>query len=162
MVSKKTRFYCKSDMTSSWFRRQEAFQVIFHDGFWKSDRDFLIAFQSNFLFGMHGFRDSKVSLPTGNDVIRISLLGGISHGFCWWNLKERPQFHNHGSLTYFTYLTASKLFNISFWLVIACVLGVKQPQISQLHITHPEKGLPYTRPSLLSYCARKLVHGYGL
>jgi len=45
---------------------------------------------------MHGSRDNEVLLPTGNDVIVISPLGGVSHRFCWRNLKERPQFHNYG------------------------------------------------------------------
>jgi len=30
---------------------------------------------------MHGFRDNEVLLPTGNDVIVISPLGGVSQGF---------------------------------------------------------------------------------
>jgi len=46
-------------MTSAWFLRQEALQAIFHDEFWKSDHDFLIAFNSNFLCAMHGFWDHK-------------------------------------------------------------------------------------------------------
>jgi len=77
-----TRFYCKPDMTSSWFSRQGAFQATFHDGFRKSDHDFLIAFHSKFLSGMHGFRDNEVLLPTGYDVIVISPLGGVSQRFC--------------------------------------------------------------------------------
>jgi len=52
-------------------------QAIFHDGFWKSDHDFLIVFLSNFLSEMHSFRDNKVSLPTGYDVIMISRLGAL-------------------------------------------------------------------------------------
>jgi len=42
------------------------------------------------------------------------------------------------------------------------VFRVKHPQISELHISHPQKGLPYTRARLLSYCTLKWVHGYGL
>jgi len=53
---------------------------------------------------MRGFRDNEVLLPTGNDVIVISPLGGVLHRFCWRNLKERSRFYNHGSLTYFAYL----------------------------------------------------------
>jgi len=79
-------------------------QAIFHDGFWKNDHDLLIAFYSNFVSGMHGFWDNEVLLPSEYDVIVISPLGGISHRFCWRNLKERPKFHNQGSLTYFAYL----------------------------------------------------------
>jgi len=38
------------------------------------------------------------------------------------------------------------------------VFRVKHPHISELHISHPHKSLPYIRPRLLSYCALKLVH----
>jgi len=58
-----------------------AFQAIFHDGFWKSDHDFLIAFHSNFLSAMHGFRDIKVLLQAGYDVIVISPLGACQASF---------------------------------------------------------------------------------
>jgi len=153
MVSETTRIYCKLDMTSSFFLRKEAHHTILYDGFRKRDHDFLLAFHSNvlsgmhgfqdnevllptlyevivisppgsasddfswrslkerpwlpdsiygnFLTGIHGFRDNEVLLPTGNDVIVIHPLGGVSHRFCWRNLKEQPQFHNHGSLTYY-------------------------------------------------------------
>jgi len=43
----------------------EALQEILLDGFWKSDHDFLTAFHSNVLSGMHDFRDNEVLLPTG-------------------------------------------------------------------------------------------------
>jgi len=36
------------------------------------------------------------------------------------------------------------------------VFRVKHPQLSELHISHPQKSLPYTRPRLLSYCAPKI------
>jgi len=55
-----------------------------------------------------------------------------------------------------------------FWLAVAYsdqfrgVFRVKHPQISELYISHPQKGLPYTRLRLLSYCVRKVVNGYGL
>jgi len=62
----------------------------FYGGFWKSDHYFLIAFLSNFLSGMHSFRDNKVSLPTGYDVIMISPLKGASGNFLWRILKEQP------------------------------------------------------------------------
>jgi len=51
---------CQPDMTSSSVLRQETLHAIFHDGFWKSDHDFQIAFHSNFLSGMDGFRDNNV------------------------------------------------------------------------------------------------------
>jgi len=90
MVSEITMFYCKPDMTSSWLRRQGALNAILHDGFWKSDHDLLIVFHSNFLSGMHGFRDNEVLLQGGYDVIVISPLGGTSGNFSWRILKERP------------------------------------------------------------------------
>jgi len=76
MVSEIMRFYCKPDMTSSWFLRQGALYAILHNRFWKSDHDFLIAFHSNFLPAMHGFRDNEVLLPTGYDVIVSAPPGG--------------------------------------------------------------------------------------
>jgi len=90
MVSEITSFYCNADIASSWFRRQGALQAIFHDGFWKSDHDFLIAFRSYFSTGMHCFSDNEVILLGGYDVIVISTLGGASGDFSWRILKERP------------------------------------------------------------------------
>jgi len=90
MVSEITRFYCKPDIMSRWFLRLGALPVNFHDGFWKSDHDFLIAFRTNFLSRMHGFWDNEVSLQAGYDVIVISTLGGASGEFSWWIMKERP------------------------------------------------------------------------
>jgi len=66
-----------------------ALHALFHDGFWKSDPDFLIAFYNNFLLFMHGFRDSEVLLPTSYDVIVIYPLGGFSGDITWRILKER-------------------------------------------------------------------------
>jgi len=76
-----TSFYYKEDITSSWFRRQGVLQATFHDGFWISEHDFLIVFHSNFISGMHGFRDNEVLLPAGYDVIMISPPGGASGHF---------------------------------------------------------------------------------
>jgi len=44
-----------SAMASSLFLRQRALHAIFHDGFWKSDYDFLIVFLSNFLSTLHAW-----------------------------------------------------------------------------------------------------------
>jgi len=77
-------------MASSWFLNLGALQMIIHDGFWKSERDFLIVFHSNFSPGMHGFRDNEVLLLTGYDVIVIYPLGGALRYFIWQILKERP------------------------------------------------------------------------
>jgi len=119
MVSEITRFYCKPDMTSPWFLRQGALSANFHDWFWKSDHYFLIAFHINILSRMHGFRDNEVLLSTGNDVIVISPLGGVSHRFCWRNLIERPRFHYHGLLTYLAYLLPFRSYStFYFWLAI--------------------------------------------
>jgi len=57
------------------------FRFIFHDEFYKRDHDFPIAFHSNFLFGMHGFRDNEVLLQFGYDVIVISPPGGAPRNF---------------------------------------------------------------------------------
>jgi len=60
---------------------QGALHAIFHEGFWKSYHDFLIVFHSDFLSGMHGFRDNEVLLQAGYDVIVISPLAGVSGDF---------------------------------------------------------------------------------
>jgi len=91
-------------MTSSWFLRQVSFHAILHDGFWKSDHDFLIAFCSNFLSGMHGFRDYEVLLQDGYDDIVISPPGGVSRYFTWRILKGRHRLYIHVQLTLFVYL----------------------------------------------------------
>jgi len=70
------KVFCKPYMTSSGFLRQGALHAFFQDGFWKSDRDFLIVFHCKFLSGIHGFRYNEVLLPDKYDVIVISPLEG--------------------------------------------------------------------------------------
>jgi len=55
-----------------------ALYAILHGRFRKSNHDFLIAFHSNFLSAMNGFRDNEVLLPTGYDAIVISPPGSAS------------------------------------------------------------------------------------
>jgi len=68
-------------MTSSWFNRKGALSALLHDGFWKSDHDFLIVFHINFLSDLHGFRDKVVLFQAGCDVIVISPPGGAACKF---------------------------------------------------------------------------------
>jgi len=68
-------------MTSSAVLRLGALHAHFQNGFWKSNHDFLIAFHSNFLSGMHGFRDLVVLFQAGCDVIVIYLPGGAARNF---------------------------------------------------------------------------------
>jgi len=91
-------------MTSSWFLRQGSLHAILRNEFWKSDHDFLIAFHSNFLSVMHGFRDNEVLLQARYDVIVISPPGGASRYFTWRILKRRPRLYIHVQLTLFVYL----------------------------------------------------------
>jgi len=79
-------------MTLSSVLRQGALHSHVQDGFWKSDHDFLIASRSNFLSGMHGFRDNEVLLQAGYDVIVISPPGNALRYFAWRILKKRPWF----------------------------------------------------------------------
>jgi len=120
------------------------FQAIFHDCFWKSDHDFLIAFHGNFLSGMHGFRGFYCT--SGNDVMVIYPLGGISHRFCWRNMKERPWFHNHGSLTYVAYLLPFRSYstfimagNCPFCTILGVFLGKTPPTFITTHLSSPNK-----------------------
>jgi len=55
-----------------------ALHVILYDGFWNGDHVFLIAFHSNFLLGMHGFRDNEVLLQAGYDQLLIAPIVVIS------------------------------------------------------------------------------------
>jgi len=61
----------------------------FLDGFWKIDHDFLIAYHTNLLFRMHGFRYNEVLMQPEYDVIVISPLAGASGVFSCWIMKER-------------------------------------------------------------------------
>jgi len=85
------KVFCKPDMTSSLFLRQGALSANFHDGFWKSDNNFLIVLHSKFLFEMRGLRDNEVLLQARYDVIVISPLGGTSGELSWRILKVRPR-----------------------------------------------------------------------
>jgi len=64
--------------------------AILYDWFWKSDYDFPMAFRTNFLSGMHGFRDNEVLLQVRYNIIVISPLGGASRYFTWCIMKKRP------------------------------------------------------------------------
>jgi len=86
MVSAITRFYCKPNLTSSWFLPQGALHAILQNGFWKSDHDFLIAFHSNFLSVMHGFQDNEVYCQpdmTSSSVLRQGALHAHFHDGFW-------------------------------------------------------------------------------
>jgi len=155
MVCEITRFHSKPYMTSSRFLHQGALQAIFHDGFWKSDHDFLIVIHSNFVSGMQGFRDNEVLLPTGYDVIVIYPLGAFHMGLVDGIWKSDPSFiimvHRHISRI-----------SYHFGVIRHFILAGNCPFRPILGVLLPEKGFPYTRPRLLSYCARTLVNGYGL
>jgi len=58
-----------------------ALYAILYDWFWKSDNDFLIAFHGKCVSAMHGFRDNKIVLPTGYDVIVSPPPGGAPSAF---------------------------------------------------------------------------------
>jgi len=117
IVSKITRLYCRPDMTSSSFLLQGTLYAILHDGFWKSDHDFLIAFHSNFLCGMHGFRDNEVLLQAEYDVLVIPPPRVDLRYFTWQILKERPRLYIHVQLTLFVYLERFRSYSTFFiWL----------------------------------------------
>jgi len=81
----------------------------FYDRLSKSDHDFMIAFHSNFLSAIHGFQDNEVLLQSRYDGIISPPLGGF-HTIFARNMKERPQFHNDGSSTYFAYFLPLRSF----------------------------------------------------
>jgi len=72
MVFEITRFYCKTDMTSSWFLRQRAPHAILHNGFWKGDNDFIFMFNWHFLSILNGLDVNRLfvfgwDFPTGGE-----------------------------------------------------------------------------------------------
>jgi len=86
MVSEKTIFYCKTDMTSSWFLRQGALHVILQDGFWKSDHEFLIAFNSNFYLWCMVCDITRFSCQadmTSSSILRQGALNAHFHDLFW-------------------------------------------------------------------------------
>jgi len=98
-----TRFYCQLDMTSS--------SVLRHTHFFMTDSEKATA--NSWLRSIITFyRGCMVSEITRfyckPDMTSSSVLsqGALHHIFTqnWRNLNERPQFHTHGSLTYFAYL----------------------------------------------------------
>jgi len=104
-------------MTSSRFLRQGALHAILHDGFWKSDHVFLIAFYSNFFSVMHGFRYNEVLLRAGYDDMVIFPPRSASHYFTWRILKGRPRIYIHVQLTLFVYLERFRRYSTFFiWL----------------------------------------------
>jgi len=80
----------RKDMTASSVPRQGAFHAMFHDGFWKSDHDFLIVIHGDCISAIHGFRDNEALLQAEYDVIMSSPSGGASHYFIWRILNEGP------------------------------------------------------------------------
>jgi len=112
----------------------EGASQIFHDRFWKSDHDFLIVITGNFFMCDAWFPRIWASIASRIWRHRDYATRGASGNFSRRILKERP------------------------WLPDC----VKHPWISEWHISHPLKGFPNTRPRLLSYCARKLVHQHGM
>jgi len=139
MVSEITRFYCLPDMTSSSVLRQGALHALFHDGFWKSDHDFLIIILSNVLATMLGFRDNEVVLTSGYDIIVSPPPGGCcTHFFMtdsekatitsWWRsivtfylgciVSEITRFHCKPDMTSSCFLRQEALqaiFHDVFW-----------------------------------------------
>jgi len=154
-------------MTSSWFLNQGALYAILHDGFWKSDHDFRIAFHSNFLSGMHGFRDNEVLLQAGHDVIVISPPEGAAHNFLI--MKGRSRLYNHVQLTLFVYLKRFRPYStFCIWLGFPYVgqhFGVfwaKWSQNGKREKTLAGRALPYTKLRLLSHCAWNYLYPFGL
>jgi len=73
-VSEITWFYCKPDMTSSWFLRQVALHAIFLNEFWKSAHDFLIVVNGfpnlNGLEVIRHFLFAR-DFPTGSEILGV-------------------------------------------------------------------------------------------
>jgi len=112
MVSEITRFYCKTDMTSSWFLRQGALHALFDCRFWKGDPNFIILLHWNFTSVVHRFPFNELFMLAGNDVKAISSLGSASGNFWLRILKVRPRLYIHVQLTLFVYLERFRRYSI--------------------------------------------------
>jgi len=114
-------------MTKSWFLRQGALHAIFDNGFWKNDHDFLIAFYSNFLVTMHGFRDKEVLLLAGYDVIVISQLGAfqaIFHVGFWKSDHDfRIAYYRNFLVTMHGFRDNEVLFQTGYDVIVISQLG---------------------------------------
>jgi len=157
-------------MTLSWFLRQGSPLRYLHDGFWKSDHDFLIALHSNFLSGMHGFQDNEVLLQAGYDVIVISQPGVAPRYFTWRILKGRLQLYIHVQLTLFVYLERFRRYFDFLYLAGISLLGAKFwgfwgkmiPKTSNERKTLAGRALPYAKLRLLSHCTWNYLYPFDL
>ena len=68
-------------MTSYCFHRSGAQQVVYREGLWKGDPDFITVISSNQTSIMLRFRYNQVLPLAGNDVIVLSLQGGAAGKF---------------------------------------------------------------------------------
>jgi len=120
MVSLITRFYCKPDMTSSWFLRQGRCTQFFDSRFWKGDPDFILVLHCNYTSIVHHFRFNYLFMFAGNDVIAISSLGDAS-GF-WKGNPDFISMFNWHLLSILNGLDVMRLFYLFGW---DFLLGVK-------------------------------------
>jgi len=100
-------------------------------------------------------------MKSGNDVIVIYSLNCDLHTF----LEGQPQFNNHGLLTCYVYLSPFRTY--STFIVarkgqFATHFKGNTNRNSELHSSHPNQDLPFTRLRIFSYCARQSVNGCGL
>jgi len=108
MVSEITRFYCKTDMTSSWFLRKAAFHTDFVDGIWKSDHSFfIIMLHLHFSHISHRFGVIRHFILAGNCPLRPVLVV-----FLGWNT---PKFLSYTFfITKMVFLTPVRV----FWAIV--------------------------------------------
>jgi len=97
----------------------------------------------------------------------IPPLGGVYTGFVNGIWKNIPSFiiMVHWHIPHISYrFEVIRNFilagNFFFRPILGCFLGKTSPNFITTHFSS-QKGLSCTRPRLLSYCARKLVHGYS-
>jgi len=104
-------------------RFKGSLHTILHNGFWKSEHDFLIAIPINFIFAMHGFRDNDVLMQAEYNVIVISPPGGATRNFLMAD-SERATLSFHVQLTLFVYLERFRRYSIfCIWLGFPYILG---------------------------------------
>jgi len=166
MVSEIIRFYCKPDMTSSWFVRQGALHTILWWPILTGRLWFILVLHWNYTSIMHRFCFNELFMFAGNDVIAILSLGGASGNFWLRILKGRPDFiliFNWHFLSTLNGLDVIRLFLFGwdfptgsemFW-------GKMTPKTSNERKILAGRALPYAKLRLLSHCVWNYLYSFG-
>jgi len=155
-------------MTSSWFLRQGSLHAILHNGFWKSDYDFLIAFHSILFWDAWFPRQRGIIASRIGHYRDFSARGRFTLFYITDSEMTTPTFYSC-SIDFFVYLERFRrysTFNIwlgfPYWGEILGVSGQNDPQDVNWEKTLAGMALPYAKLRLLSYYAWNYLYPFGL